>query len=73
MFIKICQLIILYIDRMDWRARHLTTTKGTRAGHLPTKIARRAGRLAIFFKCPVYGLGFARRMLAAGTDSHITL
>ena len=29
MFIKIWQLIILYIDRMDWRAGHLTTTEGT--------------------------------------------
>ena len=73
MFIKICQLIILYIDRMDWRAGHLATTKGTGAGHLPTKIARRAGHLTIFFKCPVYARGFARRMLAAGTDLHITL
>ena len=29
MFIKIWQLIILYIDQMDWRAGHLTTTQGT--------------------------------------------
>ena len=28
-FIEIWQLIILYIDRMDWRAGHLTTTEGT--------------------------------------------
>ena len=29
MFIQIWQLIILYIDRMDGRAGHLTTTEGT--------------------------------------------
>ena len=29
MFIKIWQLIILYIDQMDWRAGYLTTTEGT--------------------------------------------
>ena len=56
MFIKIWQPITLYIDRMDWRAGHSTTTEETGAGHLPTKIARKAGHL----------------MLAAGIDSHIT-
>ena len=64
MFIKIWQLIILYIVRMDWRAGHLTTTEGTGTGHLPTKIARRAEHL-IFFQMP-------GGMLAAGIDSHIT-
>ena len=59
MFIKILQLIILYIDQVDWRAGHLTTTEGTGAGHLPTKIARRARHLN-FFKCPRYARGFAR-------------
>ena len=34
MFIKIWQLIILYIDQMDWRAGHLTTQKERGAGHL---------------------------------------
>ena len=29
MFIKIWQPITLYIDRMNWRAGHLTTTEGT--------------------------------------------
>ena len=60
MFIKIWQLIILYIDRMDWRAGHLTTTEGTGAGDLPTKIARRAGHLNNFFKCLGYARGFGR-------------
>ena len=32
MFIKIWQPITLYIDRMDWRAGHLTTTEGTGGG-----------------------------------------
>ena len=57
MFIKIWQLIILYIDRMDRRAGRLTTTEGTGAGHLPTKIARRARYLKYFFKCPGYARG----------------
>ena len=48
MFIKIWQLIILYIDQMDWRAGHLTTQKERGAGHLPTKLARRAGHLNFF-------------------------
>ena len=67
MFIKIWQPITLYIDRMDWRDGHLTTTEGMGAGHLPTKIARRAGHLNNFFKCPRGG-----GMLAAGVDSRIT-
>ena len=47
MFIKIWQLIILYIDQMDWRARHLTTTEGIGGEdeELATKIAHRAGHL----------------------------
>ena len=70
MFIKIWQLIILYIDQVDWRAGHLTTTEGTVAGQLLTKIARRAGHL-IFFKCPGYARGLLGGMLAAGIDLHI--
>ena len=60
MIIKIWQLIILYIDRMNWRAGHLTTTEGMGGGHLPKKIARRAGHLSDFFKCPGYARGFSR-------------
>ena len=49
MFIKIWRLIILCIDRIDLRAGHLTTTEGNGGtGHLPPKIARRAGHLNIF-------------------------
>ena len=48
MFIKIWQLIILHIDRMDWRAGHLTATEGRGSGHLPTKIARSARYLNFF-------------------------
>ena len=55
---------------MDWGAGHLTIIVGTGgAGHLPTKIARRAGHLNNFFKCP--GV-FPGGMLAAGIDSHIS-
>ena len=60
MFVKIWQLIILYIDRMDWGAGHLTTTERTGDGTFANKNAR----------------GFAwggRVMLAAGTDLHITI
>ena len=52
MFIKIWQLITLYIDRMDWRAGHLTITEGTGGGALANKISRRVGHLNNFFKCP---------------------
>ena len=48
MFIKMWQLIILYIDPMDWGAGHLTTTEGTGAGHLLTTIACRAGHFNNF-------------------------
>ena len=37
MFIKIWQLIILYIDRMDWRAGHLATTEGMGDGAFANK------------------------------------
>ena len=40
MFVKIWQLIILYIDRMDWRAGHLTTTERTGDGTFANKNAR---------------------------------
>ena len=60
--------MFLYIGPMDWGAGHLTVIVGTGGvGHLPIKIARRAGHLANFFKCP----GFARGMLATEIDSHI--
>ena len=71
MFIKIWQLIILYIDQMDWRAGHLTTQKERGAGHLPTKLARRTGHLNFFQMlgvCPGFCPG---GMLAAGINSHI--
>ena len=45
------QLIILYIDQMDWGAGHLTIIVG-KGGYLPTKTARRAGHLNIFFQMP---------------------
>ena len=67
MFIKIWELIIFYIDRMDWRAGHLTTTEGTGDGAFANK------------NCP-QGRAFEQSnargmpgggMLAAGIDSHI--
>ena len=60
MFIKIWQLIILYIDRMDWRAGHLTTTEGTRGRAFANKNCPRGRAFEIFFKCPGYARGFAR-------------
>ena len=71
MFIKILHLIFLYIDRMDWRAGHLTTTEGTGGGHLPTKIAGRAGHLRKFSNARGMPGGLPGGMLAAGNDSHI--
>ena len=70
MFIKIWQLIILYIDRMDWRAGHLITTEGTGDGTFAGKNSPQgwAGHLNNFFKCPGVCPG---GMLAAGIDSHI--
>ena len=55
MFIKNGQLIFLYIGRMEWGVENLTILVGMGAGHLSTIIARRAGHLTSFFKCP----GFA--------------
>ena len=44
MFIKIWKLIVLYIDRIDWRAGHLTTTERTgMRGIYQQKIALRPG------------------------------
>ena len=37
---------------MDWGTRHLTVIIGTGAGHLSTKVARRAGHLTNFFPMP---------------------
>ena len=48
MFITKWQLIFLFIGLMDFGAGRLIIIVGTGAGHLPTKIARRAERLNIF-------------------------
>ena len=72
MFIKIWQLIILYIDQMDWRAGHLTTTEGTGGRAFANKNCLQGRAFEIFFKCPGYARWFARGgMLAAGIDLHI--
>ena len=52
MFIKIWHLIILYIDRMDWRDGHLTTTEGTGDGAFATKICPRGRAFEQFFQMP---------------------
>ena len=41
---------------MDWGTRHLTVIVGTGAGHLPTKVALRAGRSTNFLPMPGAGL-----------------
>ena len=73
MFIKMWQLIILYIDRMDWRSGHLNTTEGTGGGAFANKNCPQ-GRAFEFFQmsgvCPGVCPG---GMLAAGIDSHIIL
>ena len=66
MFIKIWQLIILHIDRMDWRAGHLTTTEGTEGGAFANKNCPQGRAFEQFFQMP-------GGMLAARIDSHVIL
>ena len=70
MFIKIWQPITLYIDRMDWRAGHLTTTEGTEGGAFANENCPQGRAFEQFFQLPggLPGGG----MLAAGIDSHIS-
>ena len=69
MFIKIWQLITLYIGRMDWRAGHLTTTEGTGGGAFANKNCPQGRAIEQFFQMP--GVCPGGGMLAAGIDSHI--
>ena len=74
MFIKIWQPITLYIDRMDWRAGHLTTTEGTGDGAFANKNCPQGRAFEQLFQLPGYARGFARGgKLAAGIDSHIIM
>ena len=74
MFIKIWQSITLYIDRIDWRAGHLTTTEGTGGGAFANKNCPESRAFEQFFQMPGVCPGFARGgMLAAGIDSHIIM
>ena len=74
MFIKIWQLIILYIDRMDWRAGHLTTTEGTRGGAFANKNCPQGLAFERFFQMPGVCPGVCPGgMLPAGIDSYISL
>ena len=59
MFIKIWQLIILYIDQMDWRAGHLTTTKGTGGEAFANKNCPQGWAFEQFFQMPGICWGFA--------------
>ena len=52
MFIKIWQLIILYIDRMDWRAGHLTTIEGTGGEAFANKNCPQGRAFEQFFQMP---------------------
>ena len=69
MFIKIWQLITLYIDRMDWRAGHLTTTEGTRGGAFANKNCPQGRAFEQFFQ--MRGGLPGGWMFAAGINSHI--
>ena len=71
MFIKIWQLIILYIDRMDWRAGHLNTTEGTGDGAFANKNCPQGRAFEIFSNARGMPGGLSEGMLAAGIDSHI--
>ena len=68
MFIKIWQPKSLYIDRMDWRAGHLTTTEETGVGAFANKNCPQGRAFEQFFQMPGVCPG---GMLAAGIDSHI--
>ena len=52
MFIKIWQPITLYIDRMDWRAGHLTTTEETGDGAFANKNCPQGRAFEQLFNCP---------------------
>ena len=60
MFIKIWQLITLYIDRMDWRAGHLTTTEGTGGEAFANKKCPQVRAFEQFFQMPRYARVFVR-------------
>ena len=74
MFIKIWQLTILYIDRMDWRAGHLTTTEGRNEGRGICQQTLPAGLSICTSLSNARGMaeGLPGGMLAAGTDTHIS-
>ena len=71
MLIKIWQLIILYIDRMDWRAGHSTTTEGTGGGAFAKKkLPAGPGIWTIFSNARGMLEGLpGGKMFAAGIDS----
>ena len=73
MFIKIWQLITLYIDWMDWRAGHLTTTEGTGDRAFANKNCPQGWAFEQFFQMPGVCGGGGGGMLAAGIDSHIIM
>ena len=52
MFSKIWQPITLYIDQMDWRAGHLTTTEGTGGGAFADKNCPQGRPFEQFFQIP---------------------
>ena len=52
MFIKIWQPITLYIDWMDWRAGHLTTTEGTGDKAFANKNCPQGWAFEQFFQMP---------------------
>ena len=70
MLIKIWQPITSCIDRMDWKAGHLTTTEGTGSGAFANKNFPQGREFEQFFQMPGVCPGVG--MLAAGIDSHIT-
>ena len=67
MFIKIWQLIILYIDRMDWRVGHLNTTEGMGRGAFANKNCPQGRAFEIFFQMPGVCPGGCSRLDLTGT------
>ena len=63
------QQITLFIDRMDWRSGHLTTTEGTGGGAFANKNCS----WTIFSNARGMLGGLPGGILAAGIDSHIIM
>ena len=70
-FIELWQLIILYIDWIDWSAGHLTTTEGTGSGAFANNNCPQGREFEKNSNVRDMPGGLPGGMLAVGIDSHI--